>query len=96
MPVSDVSTQTGLGSDDPHPAEVAGPCPLTCMDDGHTTALASASMEIVLIDPHPSNFDGTCTLAVSTNRVCRLWGPINHGCMLPLVVEEVCPGFGGD
>ena len=94
MPFSDVSTDAGLGSDDPHPAEVVGPRPLTFMDDDPTTALASASIEVVFIDPHPSNIDGTCTLATSTT--CLLWDPINHGCMLLLVRDEVCPRFGGD
>ena len=96
MPFSDVSTDAELGSADPHPAEVAGPCPSTFMDGDHTTALESANMEIGLIDPHPSNLDGTCTLAMPTTRVCLLLGPINHGCTLPLVTDEVCPMCGGD
>ena len=95
MPFSDVGTDTGLGCDDPHPAKVTGPCPLTFMDDDHSTTLASTSMEIVLVDPYPSNLDGTCTLTTSTTCDCLLWGPIKYGCRLPLVMDDVRPMFGG-
>ena len=62
VPSADVSANVGFGANDPHPAGVAVLGPLTFVDADHTIAFSSAGVEIILIDPHPFNLDGTCTL----------------------------------
>jgi hypothetical protein len=66
VPFMDVSTDAGPGANDPHPTGVAELGPLTFMDANHTATMASASVEIVFIDPQPFNVDGTNTLPMSS------------------------------
>ena len=89
MPFTDVSTDTGSGANDPHPAGCAGRIPLTFIDIDHTATLACAEVEIIFVDPRPFNIDGTSTLGTSATWSLLSWGPINHDQRLRLVIDGV-------
>ena len=65
MSPPDVSTDTGSGANDSHPAAVAGLGPLTLMDADRIISLACARIEIVFVDPKPFGVNCTNTLATS-------------------------------
>jgi hypothetical protein len=94
VPCTNVKANAVSGANDPHPTGVAGLGPVTFVDADRTTTMASAGGKFVFIDPQPFNVDGTSSSETSATCARLLWGPINHGWSLPLVIDEVCDVFG--
>ncbi|KAF8545922.1 hypothetical protein OG21DRAFT_1518440 [Imleria badia] len=65
VPFTDVIADTGSGGDDPHSAGVSRRGPLAFMDADHTATVVRAEVNIIFVDPHPFNVDGTSTLGTS-------------------------------